>query len=80
MMNYELEQLRKDAESLRQNGYGIQADTQGYKVRYKGEFICAAGTLHRPKGRWAFKNIPEHLRSAVRAAQRHQAVNAEILT
>ena len=60
---------RRVAELLRTQGFKIEVSSQGYRVEHNGKFICAAGTLNKPHGRYAEANMRDNLQSALSIAR-----------
>ena len=72
---------RKEAERLRALGYSLYADCWGYKVSIGSVFVHAASVLGRPKMHWRHRisNRRSNFFQALRAAQRHEKANQEVV-
>lgn len=57
---------------LKEQGFKIEVNSQGYRVEYKGDFLGAAGTLKRPHGRYREANMRDNLETALRVALNRQ--------
>ena len=69
--DYQHEENRKLAKSLRAEGYRLEVTSQQYQVwAPDGKCLGGAGTIKKPHGRYAEANLRDYLQMAIQTALR----------